>query len=111
LLEEKFIKILEKVIDTRKAIEHGEKKEITGKEVDELLGESHKYLKRIKRLFTQIEKMKEESDMIKVYETIVTIIRDVLRIEGIEKVEDDQIVLEQQSAFGLLLVAVIKSCP
>ena len=92
LLEEKFIKILEKVIDTRKAIEHGEKKEITGKEVDELLGESHKYLKRIKRLFTQIEKMKEESDMIKVYETIVTIIRDVLRIEGIEKVEDNEIV-------------------
>ena len=92
LLEEKFIKILEKVIDTRKAIEHGEKKEITGKEVDELLGESHKYLKRIKRLFTQIEKMKEEGDMIKVYETIVTIIRDVLRIEGIEKVEDNEIV-------------------
>jgi len=30
--------------------------------------------------------------MLKVYETIVTIIRDVLRIEGTEKVEDDEIV-------------------
>jgi len=92
LLEEKFIKILEKVIDTRKLIEHGEKKEITGKEIDELLNESDKYLKRIKRLFTQIEKIKEEEDMLKVYETIVTIIRDVLRIEGTEKVEDAEIV-------------------
>ncbi|MCH8003287.1 MAG: nucleotidyltransferase domain-containing protein [Nanoarchaeota archaeon] len=92
LLEEKYIKILEKIIDTRKSIEHGEKKEITGKEIDELLGESDKYLKRIKRLFTQIEKIKEEEDMLKVYETIVTIIRDVLRIEGIEKVEDEEIV-------------------
>lgn len=92
LLEDKFIKILEKVIDTRKAIEHGEKKEISGKEIDELLGESDKYLKRIKRLFTQIEKMKEEKDMIKIYETIVTIIRDVLRMEGIEKVEDVEVV-------------------
>ena len=92
LLEDKFIKILEKVIDTRKAIEHGEKKEISGKEIDELLRESDKYLKRIKRLFTQIEKMKEEKDMIKIYETIVTIIRDVLRMEGIEKVEDVEVV-------------------
>jgi|TARA_Y100000310_G_scaffold58099_2_gene53335 uncharacterized protein (UPF0332 family)/predicted nucleotidyltransferase len=92
LLEDKFVKTLEKVIDTRKAIEHGEKKEITGKEVDELLGESDKYLKRIKRLFTQIERMKEEGDMVKVYETIVTIIRDVLRTEGIERVEDEEVV-------------------
>jgi len=92
LLEEKFVKTLEKVIDIRKSIEHGERKEITGKDVDELLGESGKYLKRIKRLFTQIEKIKEEEDMIKIYETVVTIIRDVLRIEGIDKVEDEEVV-------------------
>jgi uncharacterized protein (UPF0332 family)/predicted nucleotidyltransferase len=92
LLEDKFVKILEKVIETRKMIEHGEKKEITGKEIDEFLNESDKYLKRIKRLFTQIEKIKEEQDMVKVYETIVTIIRDVLRIEGIERVEDEEVV-------------------
>ena len=92
LLEDKFVKTLEKVIDTRKAIEHGEKKGITGKEIDELLGESDKYLKRIKRLFTQIERMKEEESMVKVYETIVTIIRDVLRIEGIGRVEDEEVV-------------------
>ena len=92
LLEDKFVKTLEKVVDTRKAIEHGEKKEMTGKEVDELLGESDKYLKRIKRLFTQIERMKEEEDMVKVYETIVTIIRDVLRVEGIGRVEDEEVV-------------------
>tara|TARA_Y100000310_G_scaffold341787_1_gene442127 strand:- start:24880 stop:26784 length:1905 start_codon:yes stop_codon:yes gene_type:complete len=92
LLEEKFVKTLEKVIDLRKGIEHGERKNVTGKEIDELLNESDKYLKRIKRLFTQIEKIKEEDDMIKIYETIVTIIRDVLRIEGIEKVEDEEVV-------------------
>ncbi|MBI2134549.1 nucleotidyltransferase domain-containing protein [Candidatus Woesearchaeota archaeon] len=92
LLEDKFIKTLERVIDTRKAIEHGEKKDITGKEIDEMLNESDKYLKRIKRLFTQIEKIKEEQDMVKIYETIVTIIRDVLRMEGIEKIQDEEVV-------------------
>ena len=54
MLEDKFVKTLEKVIDVRKSIEHGEKKDVTGKEIDELLNESDKYLKRIKRLFTQI---------------------------------------------------------
>ena len=92
LLEDKYVKILERVIDTRKTIEHGEKKEISGKEIDELLSDSDKYLKRIKRLFTQIERIKEEDDMIKIYETIVTIIRDVLKIEGIFKVEDEEVV-------------------
>jgi len=92
LLEEKFVKILEKTIATRKELEHGTKKGITGKEVDDLLTNAEKYLKRIKRLFTQINKMKEEESMVHVYDTIVTIIRDVLKLEGIEKVSDVEIV-------------------
>jgi len=92
LLEEKYVKILEKNIEIRKEIEHGTKKELTGKEVDELLKDGEKYLKRIKRLFTQIEKIKEGGDMLNIYDTIVTIIRDVLRLEGIEKVSDIEIV-------------------
>ena len=92
MLEDKFVKTLEKVIQTRKAIEHGDKKDLRGKEIDALLNESDKYLKRIKRLFSQIEKIKEESDMVRIYDTIVTIIRDVLRMEGIEKVGDDEVV-------------------
>ena len=92
LLEEKYVKILEKNIEIRKQIEHGEKKELTGKEVDELLKDGEKYLKRIRRLFTQIEKIREEQDMIKIYDSVVTIIRDVLRLEGIERVEDEEVV-------------------
>lgn len=91
LLEEKYVKILERNITIRKEIEHGEKKDLTGKEVDTLLEDADHYLKRIRRLFTQIEKIKEENDMLHIYESVVTIIRDVLRIEGIEKVDDAQI--------------------
>ena len=92
LLEDKAVDALDKVIKIRKDIEHGLKKDLTGKELDELLEESDKYLKRIKRLFTQIEKIKEEKDMLNVYDSIVTIIRDVLRLEGIEKVSDIEMV-------------------
>lgn len=92
LLEDKFIETLEKTIKVRKDIEHGVKKELTGKELDELLNSSEKYLKRIRRLFTQIEKMKEEESTIYIYDSIVTVIRDILRLEGIEKVSDVEVV-------------------
>ena len=92
ILEEKYVGTLEKVITIRKEIEHGTKKELSGKEIDELLDESDKYLKRIKRLFSQIEKSKEEEDVVHIYDSIVTIIRDVLRLEGIEKASDLEIV-------------------
>jgi len=92
LLEEKYIKILEHNVQVRKAIEHGDKKELTGKELDELLVSGEKYLKRIKRLFSQIEKIKEGKDMENVYDSIVTVMRDVLRVEGKEKVQDAELV-------------------
>jgi uncharacterized protein (UPF0332 family)/predicted nucleotidyltransferase len=91
LLEDKFIEILERNINVRKEIEHGDKKELSGKELDTLISDADKYLKRIKRLFTQIEKIKEEGDMVKIYDSIVTVIRDVLKLEGVEKVSDKEV--------------------
>lgn len=92
LLEDKYVKILEKNIQVRKEIEHGTKKELSGKEVDELLKNAKDYLKRIKDLFAQIETIKEEEDIVRIYESVVTIIRDVLKLEGIERVSDLEIV-------------------
>ncbi len=92
LLEAKFVDILEQNIQVRKELEHGMRKDVTGKEIDELLGNAEKYLKRIKRLFTQIEKIKEEESMLSVYESIVTIIRDVMRLEGVERISDKEMV-------------------
>src|SRR3989344_808934 len=46
LLEASYVDILEKNIKIRKDIEHGTKKELNGKEVDELMENASKYLKR-----------------------------------------------------------------
>jgi uncharacterized protein (UPF0332 family)/predicted nucleotidyltransferase len=92
LLEEKFIKILQRNIDLRKEIEHGDKKGVTGKDVDELLKNAEKYLARIKRLFKQIEKIKEGESMVHLYDRVLTIIRDVLKAEGVEEARDDKVV-------------------
>jgi uncharacterized protein (UPF0332 family)/predicted nucleotidyltransferase len=91
LFEEEYVKILENTIQIRKDLEHGAKKEITGKEVDKLLSDAERYLKRINRLFTQIEKIKEEESTLHIYESIVTIVRDVLKLEGVSKVKDSDI--------------------
>lgn len=92
MLEEKYVKILEKNIGIRKDIEHGKKKSLTGADVDKLLKDAEDYLKRIKKLFSQIEIQKEKDDMIKIYDTVVTIIRDALKLEGVEKVSDIEII-------------------
>ncbi len=84
LLEEEYVKILENVIQVRKDIEHGVRKDISGKEIDKMLTDSEKYMKRLQRLFTQIEKLKDEEGMLNMYDTMQTILRDVLKIEGIE---------------------------
>ncbi len=56
LLEPKYIEILEKQINIRKEIEHGTKKELTGKELDELLTNAEKYLKRMEDIGEKVEK-------------------------------------------------------
>lgn len=92
LLEDDYVKILESVIQLRKDIEHGKKKEVTGKELDKLLADCDKYMKRLKRLFTQIEKVKEEENMVKLYDSMMTVARDVLKLEGVEKVEANKLI-------------------
>jgi len=92
ILEDKYIKILEKNIQVRKDLEHGTKKEISGKDIDDLLKDAEEFLKRIKKLFTQIEVIKEKKELIDLDESISTIVRDVLKTEGIEKVAEINLV-------------------
>jgi len=92
LLEERYVKILENNIEVRKKLEHGSKDSLTGKEIDTLLTDAEKFLKRINRLFKQIEAIKEKEGVVHIYETTVTIIRDILRIEGVNQVKDDDMV-------------------
>jgi len=91
LLEEEYVEILENNIKLRKELEHGDRKELSGKEVDELLKNSDKYLKRIDKLFQQIEKVKREEDMLKMYETTQNLVRDVLKAEGIDEIPEHKL--------------------
>ncbi len=94
MLEQKYIDILRKIIETRKEFEYGKKKEMSGSEIDKFLEDSEDYLKRIKRLFTQIEKIKQEETVVKMYDTVCTVVRDVLKLDGIINVSDTDLARE-----------------
>ena len=91
MLEKEYVDILMKNVQVRKDIEHGTLKELSGKELDVLVKNAEKFLKRISELFKQIEIMHNEKSVNLLYEEIMTLIRDVLRLEGIEKAQDTQI--------------------
>ena len=88
LLEEKYVKILEDNINVRKEMEHGSKKKLSGAEIDKLLHNSQEFLDRIKKWFDEIRKSKEKESILHIYDTAKTIVRDVLKLEGIKSVLD-----------------------
>ena len=92
MLEKEFIDILKKNVDLRKKIEHGEKKELSGTELDEYVTSAEKYLKRIRELFIEIETKHDEQSILRLYDEVITIIRDVLKLEGIEKAHDADVI-------------------
>ncbi|MBI2662844.1 hypothetical protein HYX11_05285 [Candidatus Woesearchaeota archaeon] len=91
MLEQEYIQILKNNVDVRKKIEHGDKKELNGTELDTLINNAEKYLKRIAELFKAIEMRHNEKSILMLYDEIMTIIRDVLKMEGIERVQDEEI--------------------
>jgi predicted nucleotidyltransferase/uncharacterized protein (UPF0332 family) len=91
LLEDSFVKTLEDVLKVRKDFEHGTKKDVSGKELDDLLKRSDAYLHRLEKLFKAIEDKKQEEQVLETYESVVTAMRDALRLEGFEKTDEKKV--------------------
>lgn len=91
LLTDVHVNILEKNIKIRKEMEHGTKKSITGKELDELMQNAQDYIKMLDELFKKIQALKEQESVKHIYENVVTVARDVLRLEGVERVTDQDL--------------------
>lgn len=88
MLEKKYVNTLEKIRVMYKNVEHGTLKEVKGKDIDLLLEEINQYLKRIKKLFEEIEKRSEINNVEDIYNTCITITKDALRAVSGVKVDD-----------------------
>ena len=85
LIEEKYVKFLEKVRNYYKDIEHGKVKEVSGKEIDELVKETRDYLERIKKLFSQLEKKKESESVLDIYNACLAVTHDLFTVLNVKE--------------------------
>jgi uncharacterized protein (UPF0332 family) len=84
LLEQEYVEILKKIRKYYKDIEHGKIKEIKGKDIDELLTDAENYIKRIKKLFEEIQKKRDKEGINEMYENCMSVIEDALKVNKIE---------------------------
>ena len=84
ILEEKYVKFLQKVRELYKGVEHGKIKEVKGAEIDELVKEVKDYLERIKKLFSHLEKKSETESVDDVYNACIAVTRDLLKALNIK---------------------------
>ncbi len=91
LLEKKYVVLLEKIIKYYKDVEHGRIKEIKGKDIDDLLKSVEDYLKRIRKLFDQIDKKHEKESILNVYDTCVAMTRDALYLNNVHNISVSKI--------------------
>jgi len=83
LLEKKYVDILEEiVIKYYKGYEHGKVKEVSGKEVDKLLKDFQDYLKRLKELREEIEKIMQEKNLKEIYENVFKMLKSLFGNKG-----------------------------
>lgn len=83
MLEKKYVDILAKTFQFYKDIEHTKIKEVKGKDIDELMSDTEVFLKRINKLFSQIEKRTEKKRAMSFYDNFVKLAEDLLAEEKI----------------------------
>ncbi len=75
MIEKKYVDFMEKVINIWRDYEHEKIKEISGKEIDELLKESEEFLKRLKELRKQIDKKAQEKTIEQIYSDVFNLLK------------------------------------
>ncbi len=84
LLEKKYVDILAKIRKYYKDIEHGNVKEISGKDIDELLIAAEDYIKRIKKLFEQIQIRRDKESIEDMYKNVMGVVEDALKVSEVK---------------------------
>ncbi len=115
LLELKYIKILDKIVDIYKKFEHEKIKFISGNQVDLLVRECEEYIKRLKQLMDQIEKRITEKEVLQLYDSVFDMLQTMLGNHGeqnlIEKFKKELILsakLERKNLIFLMKLADFK---
>jgi len=85
MIEKKYVDFLEKIVKTWKDYEHERIKEVSGKEIDQLLAETEDYLKRLKELRKEIEEKAQQKTIDQIYGDITELLKNILGNKSVEK--------------------------
>ncbi|MFH1500440.1 MAG: nucleotidyltransferase domain-containing protein [archaeon] len=94
MLEKKYVDILAKVTGLYKDYEHEKVKEVSGKQVDELLKGAEEYMKRLKELRVQIEKRFNQKTVEEIYNDVMKILKAIFGSKS-----EDALVKEFEAEF------------
>lgn len=89
MLEKKYIDILEKIVKLYKDYEHEKVKEVSGKQIDDLIRDMNDYLKRLKELKEQIEKRTHEKTIIQIYDDVFHLLTTLIGKKPQAKILED----------------------
>ena len=87
LTKDEYIKIIEDIINFRKATEHREIKEIKGEEVDKFIKRAKKFVKEMERVLKVLENNRKAKDVEKTYEVMIK--ASVAALKNIDKLPED----------------------
>jgi len=89
LMTLKDIRILEKVVKMYKDYEHGTLKNLTGKDIDQLMKETMNYINNLKDVRKKIEKKVQEKTAEEIYESVFKVLKSVFGAKSQEKLIED----------------------
>ena len=109
----KDLKTLEKLVGLYKGYEHGTVKEISGKEIDELLVLWEAYQKELKKMRAVLEQRMQDKTADEVYDQVFGLLENVLGVKGqssLVKAFGEQMVKvgKVQPRFGRILEELVK---
>ncbi len=92
LLDDKHVKILERLVKVRKDLEHSKLKKVSGKLLDELYDDTEAFLTRMKKLFDEIQSLKDTDVFVKLFDELTHALKETLRVHGIDEVDDASLI-------------------
>tara|TARA_Y100000034_G_scaffold136444_1_gene212947 strand:- start:1334 stop:3199 length:1866 start_codon:yes stop_codon:yes gene_type:complete len=84
LIEDKYVKIWENILKTRKDIEHGKLKEVTPEKVTKLYHGADELLKRVEKAYGDVERKKVSEKVKKISEQVKEDVQLVLKVAGVK---------------------------
>ncbi|MFH1451893.1 MAG: nucleotidyltransferase domain-containing protein [archaeon] len=82
VLEEKYVKIIESIVQYYKDYEHGKNEKMTGTKLDKMTKDALEYMKRLRELREQIEKRVQENSIEKSYKDVFGMLGSILKRES-----------------------------